>query len=677
MTNVDRLSGVNGGVAIKAPVQAATTAEITLSGEQTIDGVACVEGNRVLVKDQGTASQNGVYDVSTGNWTRSTDFNGNRDIVQGTLVFVAGGSLNGGDLFEVTTANPITIDSTSIAFDELTLTAALDATLTAIAALTGAADKIAYFSGVDTAALADFTAFGRTLVAVANAAAARTALGLVPGTDVQTQDAELAALAGLTSSADKVPYFTGSGTAALADLSTFTRTLTGSADAAAFFTALGISAFIQTVLNDADAATARTTLGLVIGTNVQAYDAELAAIAGLTSAADKLAYFTGSGSADVTDFTSFARQLLDDADAATMRATLGVSLGAGDLVAANDLSDVASEDQSRANLVIQGRNIIDNGDCGVSQRNAASGTVTADNAYFADRWRYLGEASGTCFGRVSGIGSTIFAGGVLFTGTTDKGGAFQVVEGINSKHLRSTAVVLSAVLQVNNARLGNMKMGIIEFTGTEDATTGDPISSWGASGTTPTLAASWAFVNTPANLSVTTSAVRYSVTGTVSAGANNLAVLIWNDDKVYNASDLFYFSEVQLEYGAVASPYERIPHAVQFDRCQRYFEKSYDHLTVPGATTTNGSQSTRAPYASATNTPQFALTYRTRKRIVPATIVLYSTTGASGNFRNVTSGADGAVTAQHSGETAMSVFFSGTCSIGDLLGGHFTASADL
>jgi hypothetical protein len=122
-TASSRLGGLPEGLGVKAPVKAATTANITLSGAQTIDGVSIVADDRVLVKDQTTATENGIYDCASGSWTRSPDFSTNGDVVEGTRVWVTDGTTNGQTEWVVTTADDITIDTTSIAFSNTAVAA--------------------------------------------------------------------------------------------------------------------------------------------------------------------------------------------------------------------------------------------------------------------------------------------------------------------------------------------------------------------------------------------------------------------------------------------------------------------------------------------------------------------------------------------------------------------------
>ena len=141
------------------------------------------------------------------------------------------------------------------------------------------------------------------LSGLSNYTTARAHLGLTIGTNVQAYDAGLQSISGLTTAANKMIYTTASDTYAVTDLTANGRSLIGAANYAAM----------------------RTLLDLEVGTDFNAYNANLAALSGLTLAANKLPYATGSGAMALADLSSFARTLLDDTSAEAMRATVSAA----------------------------------------------------------------------------------------------------------------------------------------------------------------------------------------------------------------------------------------------------------------------------------------------------------------------------------------------------------------
>jgi hypothetical protein len=108
------------GLDVKQSVRAATTANITLSNTQTIDGVSLSVGDRVLVKNQTTGSQNGIYVVASGSWTRATDFDNSPDVEvsPGTFFFVEEGTTQADNGYVVSNDTAITIGTTAITFSQ-------------------------------------------------------------------------------------------------------------------------------------------------------------------------------------------------------------------------------------------------------------------------------------------------------------------------------------------------------------------------------------------------------------------------------------------------------------------------------------------------------------------------------------------------------------------------------
>jgi hypothetical protein len=229
-----------------------------------------------------------------------------------------------------------------------------DAGLTSIAGLTTSANQMIYTTGSDTYATTSLTAAGRAILDDASASAQRTTLGLAIGTNVQAYDAGLNSIAGLTTAADKMIYTTAADAYATTSLTAAGRALLDDNDASAQRTTLGLAIGTNVQAYNAGLAdiaglaktdgniivgngtnwvaesgsTARASLGLTIGTNVQAYDAGLASISGLTTSANKMIYTTASDTYSTTDLSAFGRSLIDDADAAAARTTLGLGTAA-------------------------------------------------------------------------------------------------------------------------------------------------------------------------------------------------------------------------------------------------------------------------------------------------------------------------------------------------------------
>lgn len=121
------------GLDVKASVLVSTTANITLSGTQTIDGVAVAVGDRVLVKNQSTASGNGIYVVAAGAWTRATDADTWTKLVS-AFVFVEKGTVGADTGWVSTIDSGGTLGSTAVTFSQFsgagTYTAGTGLTLT-------------------------------------------------------------------------------------------------------------------------------------------------------------------------------------------------------------------------------------------------------------------------------------------------------------------------------------------------------------------------------------------------------------------------------------------------------------------------------------------------------------------------------------------------------------------
>jgi hypothetical protein len=263
------------GLDVKASVRVASTANVTVTytatggtstrgqitaAPNTLDGVSLAANDRILLKDQTTGAQNGIWVVSTvgtganGVWDRATDFDTDAEVTAGAFTFVAEGTTNADTGWVLTTNDTITIggaSGTALAFAQFSgagqLTAGAGLTKTGNTLDVGTASASRIVVNADNIDLASGIATPGTYKAVTVDTYGRVTAGSNPTTlagfgitDAQPLDATLTALAGVTTSADQLIYCTGVDT----------------------FSATAVSAFGRSLISEVFASGARTVLGL-------------------------------------------------------------------------------------------------------------------------------------------------------------------------------------------------------------------------------------------------------------------------------------------------------------------------------------------------------------------------------------------------------------------------------
>lgn len=311
------------GLDVKESVRVATTAAGTLASSfangSTVDGVSLSTGDRILLKDQADASENGVYTVNaSGAPTRAADFDADSEVTAGAFFFVEEGTTNADNGFTLTTNDDITVGTTDLTFTQFSGSGQITAgtgmtksgnTLNVVGGdgITANANDIA----VDIAANSALNISGGALDVTIDLSDSTNdvtgTLAIGNGGTGQTS------LDDIVAGSNKVSITNGTGTViggdATIDITESNLDLGnmgGTADLTSQVT--GVLPIANGGTGGANAGAARTALGLAIGSDVQAFDAQLSDVAGLTPADG--AFIVGNGSNFVAETGATARTSL-------------------------------------------------------------------------------------------------------------------------------------------------------------------------------------------------------------------------------------------------------------------------------------------------------------------------------------------------------------------------------
>ena len=230
-----------------------------------------------------------------------------------------------------------------------------------------------------------------------------------------------------------------------------------------------------------------------------------------------------------------------------------------------------------SNVTSLNQNWLINGGMDVWQRNTSASPN--DDVYSGcDRWNFLAEANASwTIARDTDVPS---GGGSRYSmkcsnvTLNNQMAIVQFLEGKDAMRLQGKTVSLSFWAKTNSTEIGALRAAILSWTSTEDAVTSDVIGTWAQNGTNPTWATNWTIENTPSNLSLTSSWQKFTIENVAidTASMKNIAVVIWVDDGTIAANDDFYITQVQMNEGTEAMPFETKNYIDIFELCQRFYQ---------------------------------------------------------------------------------------------------------
>ena len=267
------------------------------------------------------------------------------------------------------------------------------------------------------------------------------------------------------------------------------------------------------------------------------------------------------------------------------------------------------------------RNDIINGGLVVNQENQ---TAPADDAYtIGDLFLHVGEGTPVMSLETDGPQGTRYWQKMVLDANAQGGLVYFMSNADCQDYIANGKLSFGIQLKTTAATISNARIGILKWTGTADSVTSDVVGTWASDGTNPTLATSWSYENTPANIGLTTSWARHTVEDvTVDSDTKNIAIFVWTDDGTITASDVIGFSEWQCNPGATVNAFSSTDQADTLDKVQYYLQR-YNYngaYALIGNGVTTGSTSFR-----------FTHPLRTMRSDPTITSTAYTTFGGNDN----------------------------------------------